>query len=262
MHSPKPFDTKTLLTATTDGGHATIEAPVVATSTNKLCTSTNKLEKHKLLPSLPEHLSARVFGAATQCQLKEGEPLFMAGDAGDGCYRLERGLLKVVATSAHGDERILALLGPSEVVCELAIIDGRPRSASVFAVSDCKLSFISRKNFEQCLRQHPEICGYLLSVLASRLRETDEALAAASFLTVKARLARALLELAELLGEEHGSGRILIRLRRNDLAAMAGVAPESVSRVINDWMKRKVVTRSSGYYCLEDIATLKSQARS
>ena len=260
MHSPKPFDTKTLLTATNDGGHATIEAPVVATSTNKLRTSTNKLEKHKILPSLPEHLSARVFGAATQLQLKAGEPLFVAGDAGDGCYRLERGLLEVVATSAHGDEPILAVLGPSEIVGELAIIDGRPRSASVFAVSDCKLSFISRKNFEKCLREHSEICGYLLSVLASRLRETDEALAAASFLTVKARLARALLELAELLGEERGSGRFSSVSQRNDLAAMAGVAPESVSRAINDWMNRKVLTRSSGYYCLEDIATLKSQA--
>jgi CRP/FNR family transcriptional regulator, cyclic AMP receptor protein len=43
---------------------------------------------------------------------------------------------------------------------------------------------------------------------------------------------------------------------------MAGVAPESVSRVMNDWMERKVVTRSSGYFCLEDIATLKSQMRS
>jgi CRP/FNR family transcriptional regulator, cyclic AMP receptor protein len=103
----------------------------------------------------------------------------------------------------------LAILG--EIAGELAIIDGQPRSASVFAVRDCKLSFISRKDFEKCMRQHPEICDYLVIVLASRLRETDEALAAASFLTVKARLARALLELVEFLGEDHGSGRILIR---------------------------------------------------
>ena len=186
----------------------------------------------------------------------------MAGDAGDGCYRLERGLLKVVITSAHGEERILAILGPGEIAGELAIIDGR--SASVFALKDCELSFISRKNFEKCMRQNREICDYLITVLASRLRETDEALAAASFLTVKARLARALLNLAEFLGEERGSGRILIhhKIKRNDLAAMAGVAAENVSRVMKDWMQRHVVTRSSGYYCLEDIAALKSQLRS
>jgi CRP/FNR family transcriptional regulator, cyclic AMP receptor protein len=173
-------------------------------------------------------------------------------------------LLKVVINSARGDERILTILGLGEIAGELAIIDGQPRSASVFAVRDCELSFISRKDFEEYTRQHPEICSYLVTVLASRLRETDEALAATSFLTVKARLARALLKLAELLGEDRGSGRILIayKIKRGDLAAMAGVAVENVSRVMNDWMQRKVVTRSSGHYCLEDIATLKSQVRS
>jgi CRP/FNR family cyclic AMP-dependent transcriptional regulator len=98
-------------------------------------------------------LSARLFGAATQHLLKAGEPLFLAGDAGDGCYRLERGLLKVVITSARGEERILAILGPGEIAGELVIIDGQPRSASVFAVRDCELSFISRQDFEECTRQ-------------------------------------------------------------------------------------------------------------
>jgi CRP/FNR family transcriptional regulator len=211
-----------------------------------------------ILPHLPKDVLAQVFAGATQHHLEAGDALFVAGDAGDGCYRLDRGLLKVLITSARGDERILAILGPGAIAGELAIIDGRPRSASVFAVRDCKLSFISRKAFEECMRRDPQICQYLISVLASRLRETDEALAAATFLTVKARVARALLELAEYLGEDHGSGRILIRhkVRQNDLAAMAGVARENVSRVMGDWIRHKVVTRSSGYYRLDDIATL------
>ena len=211
------------------------------------------------MPSLPEPLSARLFGAATQHYLKAGEALFVAGDSGDGCYRLERGLLEVVITSGRGDERILAILGPGEIAGELAIIDGRPRLASVFTVRDCELSFISRKDFEECTRQNPEICGYLVTVLASRLRETDEALAATSFMTVKARLARAS-RARELSRRRPRLGTILIRhkIKRSDLAALAGVAPENVSRVMNDWMQRNVVTRSSGYYCLEDIATLKS----
>jgi len=63
-----------------------------------------------------------------------------------------------------------------------------------------------------------------VNVLALRLRETDEAVAADSFLTVKAP--RALLELTEYLGEDAGAGRVLIRhkISQSDLAAMAGTA--------------------------------------
>ena len=212
-----------------------------------------------ILPALPEHLSMLLFASMELRHLDAGEVLFAAGDSGDGCYRLEHGLLKVVISSPRGDERILAILRPGALAGELAVIDGRPRSASVVAVRACELSFISRAVFEKCTQQHPEIYRYLVNVLAARLRETDDAVAAASFMTVKARLARTLLELGELLGEEQDSGRVVIRhkIQQSDLAAMAGVARENVSRVFSDWTRRKVMTRSSGYYCLNDIATLK-----
>lgn len=196
--------------------------------------------------------------------LKAGEVLFLAGDEGDGCYLLNQGLLKVVISSPQGEERILAILGPGTVAGELSVIDGRPRSASVFAVKDCDLSFVSQAAFEECARQHPEIYRYLVDVLAARLRETSESVAADSFLTVKSRLARALLELAKFLGEEDAPGRIVIRhkISQNDLAAMAGVARENVSRVLSDWRRFNVVTRSKGHYCLNDVARLKRGAES
>jgi CRP/FNR family transcriptional regulator, cyclic AMP receptor protein len=62
------------------------------------------------------------------------------------------------------------------------------------------------------MQRHPDISRYLVNVLAARLRDADEATAAASFLTVKARVARALLELAKHLGEDAGAGRILISI--------------------------------------------------
>jgi CRP/FNR family transcriptional regulator len=215
-----------------------------------------------ILPRLPENLPAQLFAGATSRHLEAGAALFVAGDPGDGCYRLEQGLLKVIITSPRGEERILAILGPGAIVGELSVIDGGPRSASVLAVEDCELSFISRAAFEECMQNHPEIYRYLVDVLAVRLRETDDALVAASFLTVKSRLARALLELAKFLGEEEDSGSVRIRhkISQSDLAAMAGVARENISRALSDWKRRKLVTRSNGYYCLHDIATLQRTA--
>jgi len=73
-------------------------------------------------------------------------------------------------------------------------------------------------------------------------------------------LARALIELGEFLGEADDAGRVVIchKISQSDLAALAGVARENVSRVMSDWKRRKVVTRSGGYYCLDAVETLKS----
>jgi len=72
----------------------------------------------------------------------------MAGDEADGCYRVEEGLLKASIAAPAGGERILAILGPGSVVGELSMIDGGPRSASVTALRDSKLSFVGRTAFE------------------------------------------------------------------------------------------------------------------
>jgi CRP/FNR family cyclic AMP-dependent transcriptional regulator len=211
-----------------------------------------------ILPRLPEDLSAQLFAGAPARHLEAGEALFVAGDIGEGCYRLEQGLVKVMITSPRGEDRILALLGPGAIVGELSVIDRGARSASVIAIKECNLSFVSHAAFEQCTQQRPEIYRYLVDVLAARLRETDEAVAAASFMSVKSRLARALLELAKFLGEEEADGHVLIRhkVSQSDLAVMAGVARENVSRALSDWQRRQLVTRSKGYYRLHDIAAL------
>src|SRR5713101_2395435 len=90
-----------------------------------------------ILAGLPNRLSSHLFAKATRYWLAAGKSLFRAGEDGDGCYLLNKGVLKVTMTSPQGDERILAIIGSGSIVGELAIIDGRPRSASVIAVRDC-----------------------------------------------------------------------------------------------------------------------------
>jgi CRP/FNR family transcriptional regulator, cyclic AMP receptor protein len=218
--------------------------------------------QQSLLSGLPEPLLGKLFEAAKTVRLRGDEVLFLAGDAGDGCYRVDDGLLKVTMVSRSGSERILAFLGPGHIVGELSIIDGLPRSASVVAVRPTSLSYLSRAAFEEFAQKHPEIYKSLVTLLAARLRETDGAIAVGSFLPVKGRVACALLELAADFGQDVGSGRIVIRQKigQSDLAAMAGIARENVSRILNDWKRRKLISRLSGYYCLEDKAKLESEA--
>jgi CRP/FNR family cyclic AMP-dependent transcriptional regulator len=216
-----------------------------------------------LLSGLPEPISTELFEKARPIQLAADKVLFLEGDPGDGCYRVEAGLVKVSFISATGGERILAILGPGAVVGELAILDELPRSASVTAIRDSQLRFVSRQQFAAVAKSHPEIYRHITGLLASRLRDTNLAVAAASFLPLKGRVARALVDLAEAFGEDVGGKRILIRqkISQSDVAAMAGIARENVSRILNEWIREKLLSRVSGYYCLENKAALDKVAK-
>jgi CRP-like cAMP-binding protein len=215
-----------------------------------------------ILSRLPEQLFSSLFSRATTVQLKTDQVLFLIGDNGDGCYRVEDGLLKVTMISRDGNERILAFLGPGAIVGEMSIIDQLPRCASVVAVRASVLSFLNRAEFVDFAKKHSQVYESLLTLLAERLRETDTTIAAGTFLPLRGRLACTLLELAEKFGQDVGSGRIVIRqkISQKDVAAMAGIARENVSRIFNDWKRRKLLSQLSGYFCIENKAHLLNEA--
>ena len=209
-----------------------------------------------VLSALPMRLFSELFANGRTVSLKAGQSLFLSGDHSDGCYRLDEGLLKVSITTATGGERILAILGAGAIVGELSMLDGSPRSASAAALRASKLCFISSAVFEMFANDHPEVYRQGMMLLARRLRATNDALVAATFMSLRGRVARVLLSLAEVFGNDVGNGRILIRqkITQSDLAAMAGISRENVSRILAHWMRGAMVSRLAGYYCLENRA--------
>ena len=189
--------------------------------------------------------------------------MFLAGDSDDDCYRIEDGLLKITMASHSGDERILAFVGRGDIVGELSIIDRLPRSALVVAVRDATLSRLSRAALETFAKKHIRSSTNRWSSfsLDACAKQTQWLQPVASFRSKAG--SRTMLELAENFGQEVGSGRIVIRqkISQNDLAAIVGAARENVTKVLNDWQREKLVTRQSGYYCLENKAQLEHKAK-
>src|SRR5882757_4755371 len=112
---------------------------------------TRFFDSHSLLFGLPREYFSRLLAKAPVVFVKQGKTLFEIGAAADGCYYLEHGVLKVsIASPQGGAERILAILGPGAIVGELAMIDGLPRSATVQALRDSRLTFLSRSTFLEC----------------------------------------------------------------------------------------------------------------
>lgn len=208
---------------------------------------------NQFITSLPDEISSGLFAKSARIKLAVDELLFNAGDDGNGCYRIESGLLKLSILSEEGGERILDVLGPGAIVGELSMINGAPRSTAVYAVRNTELSFISRAAFLAFADLHPELYRHVATLLALRVREMNDVAVAWSFLSLEGRAAHALLELAEAFGEDTGDGRLLIRqkIEQSDIAAMAGIARENVSRILNKWIRDKVLSRHAGYYCIE-----------
>lgn len=208
---------------------------------------------NQFVTALPDDLSSGLFGKAARVKLAADAMLFNAGDEGNGCYRIESGLLKLCILSPEGNERILDVLGPGAIVGELSMIDGAPRSTAVYAVNDAELSFISRAAFLAFAEEHPALYRHVATLLAQRVREMNDIAIAWSFLSLEGRAAHAILEMAEAFGEDIGGGRLLIRhkIEQSDFAAMAGIARENISRILNKWMREKLISRHAGYYCID-----------
>jgi CRP/FNR family transcriptional regulator, cyclic AMP receptor protein len=206
---------------------------------------------HTLLLGLPREHTESLLSGARRLELEDGKILFARGDTGDGCYWLEKGRVKVTIASPRGQQRILAVLGPGTIIGEIAMIDGLPRTATVEALERCRLLFVSRTAFQLWLESSPDLYKYLVTTLVARLRQADEETGAASFLSGRARVARALLHLAAHFGEATSGGERLVvrdKLRQGDLAALAGVTRESVSRTLSDWIRLGMIehpTRTS-----------------
>jgi CRP/FNR family transcriptional regulator, cyclic AMP receptor protein len=219
---------------------------------------------HNLLSGLPSEFSSRLLARAPTISLEKGQTLFDTGAVGDGCYWLEEGVLKVSIASPQGAERILAILGPGSIVGELAMLDGLPRSATVQALRDSRLTFVARSTFLKCLRDYPGLYSHLVTILVERMRQADDEVAAASFLSLKARVARALLQFAKHLGEPTGTPDELLirhRIRQDDLAALAHVARENASRIMSEWTKRKIIDRRSSLGFVIHKVRLEREAR-
>ncbi len=215
-----------------------------------------------LLNQLPSSHLSRLMKAGKPMRLLRGEELFRKGDPGNSCYWVMKGTLKVSVCSEVGGERILGLLGPGSVVGELAILDNLPRSATVTAVGDSDLTELKRAALMTYLRQHSDVYPDLIAILVGRLRKADEELAADSFLTPQARIARAVLSLVDQMGEKVGPDlySLSYAMSQNDIGAMAGVARESVSRALSDWKRRGIVSRAPGRKLSVNRSKLENEA--
>ncbi len=217
------------------------------------------LARHDLLGHMtPEELD-RLLAPARVERLDEGRVLFRKGDPGDRLYVVLAWRISIGTTSEDGKEVVFNVLGRGEVFGEIALLDGKARTADATAMAECHLLVLERKDFMPFLESHPEVAARLIAVLCERVRWVSESYEDALFMDLPARLAKRLLRLAEAYGEPvKGAGtRIEFPLSQQELAKMAGVSRESVNKLLRAWQSEGLIAHDHSHVTILDEARLK-----
>lgn len=160
-----------------------------------------------------------------------GAVLFREGEAGENMYVVQSGLVQILRRMAEAD-RPLATLGRGEFLGEMAILNGKPRTATARALEDVRCLVIDAATLEHMIAHNAEIALRLLKKLAGRLDSADELIQILLDPDPKARVLLALKRQAETSGEETGLG-IRVRASADDLAREVGVDAERVREVLS-----------------------------
>jgi len=191
----------------------------------------------------------------------KGEIIFHEGDVGTALFIIRRGMVLIRLSHEDGKEVVLGMLGRGEVFGELALLDGDPRSADAVAREDCQLLVLSREDFLRFVTQKPQITMNLLSGLARLVRHVTQLVHDTSFLDVRARLARVLLDLAESQGQEGPHGvSLTARLTQAELANLVGVTRESVNKWLRFYEKQGLLRNEKGKLTLTNPERLREDA--
>src|SRR5689334_1427843 len=129
-----------------------------------------------LFASLDDDAARELRSLLSDKTVPQNTRLFRQGEKGDAMYLIESGRVRISIRDEDDAEVILAELAQGDFFGEMAIIDGRQRSADAKVIEDAQFAILSREAFLSFVRNNPDVALEMLSALTDRLRRTDELL--------------------------------------------------------------------------------------
>jgi CRP/FNR family transcriptional regulator, cyclic AMP receptor protein len=194
------------------------------------------LEKCPLFSSLDEKPRREIAAYAMPRTFAAGDSICRLGDNGDSMMAIVVGTVRISRPTIRGKEIILADLGSGELFGEIALLDGKPRSANVVAVTNCELMFLERRTVIPFLERNPAACMKMMEILCARIRRSDERMSDIAFFNLPIRLAKTLLNY-----QPEARVGMKVALSQSELAEMAGGTREKVNRCLRDWQRQGII---------------------
>jgi CRP-like cAMP-binding protein len=210
-----------------------------------------------LLQTLADDDRRRVLAAARRRRYTRREVLWHEGDPGDTLHLIDSGRVAIRVATPLGDTATVTVLGPGDVVGELALIDGERgrRTASAVALEKTETLVLHHDAFEDLRREHPTVERFLVAVLAAQVRRLTAHLLDALYVPADTRVARRLMELHAV----YDGGDIA--LTQEDIATLAGTSRATVNRVVGELEEAGAVELKRGSITVVDAARVERKAR-
>ena len=192
---------------------------------------------------------------AKHTTLKRGTTIVSKGDPGNSLIVVISGTIKISVSSPDGRSAILNLIGPGEIFGEVAVLDGKARTADATANSNCEIYVIDRRDFIPFVRSQPALAMKFIELLCTRLRWTSDQVEEVILQNLPGRLASALLRLTE----KHKlapAGRT-IAITQQEISEMVGMTRESINKQLRAWAARNWVRLEHGAIVVLDVASLR-----
>ncbi|UCB55924.1 MAG: Crp/Fnr family transcriptional regulator [Thiotrichales bacterium] len=211
-----------------------------------------------LFSDLPENAFDHLLQPIDQFTYPPGSVIYQADTHKPFIYSIRRGMVKLAHLAQDGSNRIVRLLGPGAAV-GLELLDGAENyHHTAIAITEVDLCKIPVPTIRQLEDNHPALCMHVGRQLQEQLNLADQWIVALSTGTARQRVAQLLLVLDEFFADENDA---FILLSREDMAAMTGIAVETVSRMIADFKRQKLLYRHRENYYMCNVAALEQITR-
>jgi CRP/FNR family transcriptional regulator, cyclic AMP receptor protein len=201
------------------------------------------LRNDPLFGQLGADTLARLASYAHTKSVGAGTRIFEKGDPGASLFAVLRGTVRISNQSTDGKDAVLNMISAGGIFGEIALLDGQPRTADAFAVSECELMQIERRDFVPLVKENPDIALKLIEILCGRIRHTSEQVEDMTFLDLSGRLAKTLLWLAAQQGSSP-AGKVSITQR--EIGQIIGMSRESTNKQLREWEDKKWVRLERG----------------
>jgi len=217
-----------------------------------------QIAKIPLFEGLPRNQLTELAMIVVGQALKRNQMVFAEGDECSGFYVLTEGRVKIFKLSPDGKEHILHIMTPGEPFGEVAVFAGEPFPAYAEAIEDGYALFFPRRAFTDLLKRQPSLAMNMLAILSRRLRKFAATIEALSLKEVPGRLADYFLMLAM---HNPGKSWLSLDISKNQLAALMGTIPETLSRILTRMVKEGLIeTRGQREIFIRDKEGLRELA--